>query len=559
MASYNPYAPMYGDPGSLYPRVYEFSLPPHLGNYDPRQPSRSYPVRSTSQSRVWGAYRDGSRPPDPAYAQYNAAGPVPRAPHAFYGPDRPIEGRLRARARRPSVHSQTLAGRWPHPGLEDVGQMVVVAKSRKTRRRVRGSSGESPVELCTPPLGQVPHPNLFPRTSASLRSSRSTGPPFVVPPALGEDFGVEAASTSPYSGLTVTAPSAPRDLSTTTSRPTTPLNPPLKNYLSTHTMSFHPRSMFLDDSSVHSRSPYGSPRRLDAYSRRKSRSDIRSDVRSDVSSDYEHDRMGLVRTKSEYVRPEYERPMTLVRSASDFDDYDRPPLLGRYDDWEDDHARDYDPRRYRVEYVNDLHSSKLRHKKSLKRMFEVPSGLSNLFDSPREKERRYFNSEGRFGLHTLLDANAVRNGAPHLRFDILRPFDIRVVGDGYTHDPRVLDEPATYPAISKLRILVADLPWVIRVQNRNGVTLRDIAESVCTFFRAEMGPREWSMLDGAHKIAARRAFSLQQSEGASGGLRRFECLVDTTMFMGMVKNDALVRRVAGDDAVEWTWVMLGPR
>ncbi|KAG8719557.1 hypothetical protein FRC09_010947 [Ceratobasidium sp. 395] len=318
-------------------------------------------------------------------------------------------------------------------------------------------------------------------------------------------------------------------------------------------MSFHPsRSMFLDDSSVHSRSPYGSPRSLNAYSRRKSRSDI--------SSDYEHDRMGLVRTKSEFVRPEYERPMTLVRSASDYDDYERPPLVDHYDDLEDDYTRDYDPRKYRVEFVNDASRSKLRHKKSLKRMFDVPTGLSNLFDSPRERERRYFTSEGRFGLHTFLDANAVRNGAPHLRFDILRPFDIRVVGDGYTHDPRALDEPATYPAISKLRILVADLPWIIRVQNRNGVTLRDIAESVCTFFHAEMGPREWSMLDGQHKIAARRAFSMQQHGGlASGGLRRFECLVDTTMFMGMVKNDTLVRRVAGEDAVEWTWVMLGPR
>ncbi|KAG9094110.1 hypothetical protein FS749_013104 [Ceratobasidium sp. UAMH 11750] len=317
-------------------------------------------------------------------------------------------------------------------------------------------------------------------------------------------------------------------------------------------MSFHPRSMFLDDSSVHSRSPFGSPRSLNSFSRRKSRSDI--------SSDYEQDRMGLVRTKSEFVRPEYERPMTLVRSASDFDDYDRPSL-GQYDlAWGDDYSRDHDARRYRVEYVDDVPSSKLRRKKSLKRMFEVPTGLTNLFDGPRERERRYFTSEGRFGLHTLLDANAVRTGAPHVRFDILRPFDVRIVGDGYTHDPRVLDEPATYPAISKLRILVADLPWVIRVQNRNGVTLRDIAESVCTFFRTEMSPREWSMLDGAHKVAARRAFSMQQHGGlASGGLRRFECLVDTTMFMGMVKNDALVRRVAGDDAVEWTWVMLGPR
>lgn len=194
-------------------------------------------------------------------------------------------------------------------------------------------------------------------------------------------------------------------------------------------------------------------------------------------------------------------------------------------------------------------------------MFEVPTGITQIFDGVRERERRYFNSGGRFSLHTLLDAHAIRSGTPHVRFDILRPTDIRVVGEGFTpQDPRALDEPATFPAISKLRVLVADLPWIIRVQNPNGVTLRDIANEVCAFFHAEMSPREWSMLDGAHRLAARRAFSLQQhGNAASGGLRRFECLVDTTMFMGMVKNDALVRRVVGDDAVEWTWVMLGPR
>ncbi|KAG8752485.1 hypothetical protein FRC12_011934 [Ceratobasidium sp. 428] len=198
MASYNPYAPMYEDPGSPHPRVYEFSHPSHLRSYDPGQLPSSYSIRSTSQGRVWSAYRDGSYAPDPAYAHWNTAGPVPHALHAFYGPERPIEGRQRARARRPSVHAQTTAAavRWPRSGLEEAGV-------RKTaRRRARGSSvsssnslllprvrsihnhrfeSESPVELCTPPLGQVPHPNLFARTSASLRSSRSSGPPFVVP------------------------------------------------------------------------------------------------------------------------------------------------------------------------------------------------------------------------------------------------------------------------------------------------------------------------------------------------------------------------------------------
>ncbi|CAE6464147.1 unnamed protein product [Rhizoctonia solani] len=320
-------------------------------------------------------------------------------------------------------------------------------------------------------------------------------------------------------------------------------------------MAFYPRSMFLDDAEIHTRSAHHTPRTLDRFSRRKSRSDI--------SSDYDNDRVALVRTKSDFARPDYvntQPPMALVRSTSDFDAYDR---LGHSTvDFEHDHYSrdlDRDSRQYRVEYVDDLHNTKLRRRKSLKRMFEVPTGITHFFDGSRERERRYFNSGGRFALHTLLDAHAVRTGAPHLKFDILRPNDIRVVGNGYTNDPRVLDEPATFPAISKLRILVADLPWIVRVQNPNGVTLRDIADAVCTFFRTEMNPREWSMLDGAHKQAARRAFALEVHGPAEGGLRRYECLVDTTMFMGLVRNDALVKRVAGEDAVEWTWVMLGPR
>lgn len=317
-------------------------------------------------------------------------------------------------------------------------------------------------------------------------------------------------------------------------------------------MAFYPRSMFLDDADVQTRSSYNTHRGLDRFSRRKSRSDI--------SSDYEQDHLGLLRAKSDFVRSDYPRPTGLMRSASDFDAYDRTPSVAPHDlEYDYDDEFDRDAREYRVEYINDLNNAKLRRRKSFKRMFEVPSGITNLFDGSRERERRYFNAGGRFALHTLLDAHAVRTGAPHLKFDILRPKDIRIVGDSY-QDPRALDEPATFPAISKLRILVADLPWIIRVQNREGVTLRDIANAVCAFFHTEMNPREWSMLDGAHKVAARRAFSMQQHGGmASGGLRRFECLVDTTMFMGVVKNDALVKRVAGDDAVEWTWVMLGPR
>jgi hypothetical protein len=67
------------------------------------------------------------------------------------------------------------------------------------------------------------------------------------------------------------------------------------------------------------------------------------------------------------VRPPFERPMGLMRSASDFDEYDRPPLMGHQElDWESDRSRD--SRKYSVEYVDDARNAKsLRRKKSYKR------------------------------------------------------------------------------------------------------------------------------------------------------------------------------------------------
>ncbi|KAF8744442.1 hypothetical protein RHS02_02465, partial [Rhizoctonia solani] len=549
------YTPIiYGDPSSPYPRVQDHYPTPHP-NTQRHTPlpsnSTSRFSRQPSQRSERTVYANTHVPPDPAFTQWNAAVPVPRGRHAFYSPGQSISS-LSSRSRDlPPTHAQTLAARRPHDHQEGSQQMGF-GKSRKLRGisaarsqpRARGLynnplDAPRPVELYTHPLGQVPD-NLFTRVSTFPQTYQlrpyEDSPPFVPPNA-----GRAALLQHRHTYLPSIKPHAPYSTIVT----------PAYSYK----MAFYPRSMFLDDAEINTHSARTMHRSLDRFSRRKSRSDI--------SSDYDNDRVALVHTKSDFSRPDYvdvRPPMALVRSTSDFDPYDRlgHPNVEADDDY---HSKDSDrdPRKYRVEYVDDFHNPKLRRRKSFKRMFEVPTGITNFFDGSRERERRYFNCGGRFALHTLLDAHAVRNGAPHVKFDILRPKDIRVVGDGYTYDPRVLDEPATCPAISKLRILVADLPWIIRVQNPNGVTLRDIADAVCVFFRTEMNPREWSMLDGAHKQAARRAFSMQIHGAVEGGLRRYECLVDTTMFMGLVKKDALVKHVAGEDAVEWTWVMLGPR
>lgn len=121
-------------------------------------------------------------------------------------------------------------------------------------------------------------------------------------------------------------------------------------------MAFHPRSMFLDDAEVHTRSSYSPHRGLDRFSRRKSRSDI--------SSDYEQDRLGLVRTQPGFAHSDYPRPMGILKSPSDFSDYERHDL-----DYDEGFAGpDYDrERKYRVEYLGDLHNPKLRRRKSFKR------------------------------------------------------------------------------------------------------------------------------------------------------------------------------------------------
>ncbi|KAF8602715.1 hypothetical protein BDV93DRAFT_185907 [Ceratobasidium sp. AG-I] len=195
MASYNPYAPSYGDPNSLYPRAYAHLTSPPPEDYwstPSMSISTSRSSRSAPHSPVWAAYTDAYLPPDPAFDDWNAAAPVPHGVHAFYGPGTPIAGSVARSRARPAVYSQTaLACGSPRARLED-GQR---ARSRRGRL-IRGSHEPhgrnihnlqtgcpSPAELCTFPSGQVPHRNLFalPSTSSRSSSSRSCGPPFIVP------------------------------------------------------------------------------------------------------------------------------------------------------------------------------------------------------------------------------------------------------------------------------------------------------------------------------------------------------------------------------------------
>lgn len=184
------YAPtMYGDPSSPYPRGYYPTLRPD--NHYAHLPSHStlWFAETAPQNPV---YSPAYHPPDPAFTQWNTAAPVPRGARAFYGPEPWIAG---SRPRGlPLVHSQT-AVRSPHDCLEE-GRRLRSQKSRRLRGLSAGSpeprarsiynvqiGGSSPVKLCTPALGQVPH-NLLAPTSASSRSSISRAradPPFIIP------------------------------------------------------------------------------------------------------------------------------------------------------------------------------------------------------------------------------------------------------------------------------------------------------------------------------------------------------------------------------------------
>ncbi|KAH7923087.1 hypothetical protein BV22DRAFT_1036767 [Leucogyrophana mollusca] len=104
-----------------------------------------------------------------------------------------------------------------------------------------------------------------------------------------------------------------------------------------------------------------------------------------------------------------------------------------------------------------------------------------------------------------------------------------------------LAQPATSPSVPNLQIK-CDLMtenWPITVYNPTGVTVLDVLEAIHTVVRAPLQMHEWESLKPKqqHRIGevfdSRWRTAQDQWRVRSGGVKRVDCLLSTTIFEGL--------------------------
>ncbi|KAH7910123.1 hypothetical protein BJ138DRAFT_143438 [Hygrophoropsis aurantiaca] len=104
-----------------------------------------------------------------------------------------------------------------------------------------------------------------------------------------------------------------------------------------------------------------------------------------------------------------------------------------------------------------------------------------------------------------------------------------------------LAQHATIPAIPSLRINcdVISASWPIVAYNPAGVTIRDIMETINAAVRTPLHMAEWQSLNPKQQrrigdiFEERWRTSQDQWRVRTGGVRRMDCLISTTMFGGL--------------------------
>ena len=106
---------------------------------------------------------------------------------------------------------------------------------------------------------------------------------------------------------------------------------------------------------------------------------------------------------------------------------------------------------------------------------------------------------------------------------------------------RRLNEPATYPPVTSLRITcdIFPEPWVIRATNVAGVTLLDVLNAIYTALHARLDTQTWNDLPTKKQQRVQAAFerrcrlALNPDSCFAQGRLRIDCLVNHTMFGGL--------------------------
>ncbi|KIK98934.1 hypothetical protein PAXRUDRAFT_619465 [Paxillus rubicundulus Ve08.2h10] len=128
-----------------------------------------------------------------------------------------------------------------------------------------------------------------------------------------------------------------------------------------------------------------------------------------------------------------------------------------------------------------------------------------------------------------------------LQWDIRRPprRAARVSGGAISNSH--LSQPGIAPAVTSLRI-ISDLlyeSWVLAAHNPTGVTVEDILTVIHEQFHAPLTIPEWECMSQRERTRTEEVFYARCSASRNfgrtrnGGVRRVDCLLNTTTFAGL--------------------------
>ncbi|KAJ7133441.1 hypothetical protein C8R44DRAFT_611126 [Mycena epipterygia] len=116
-------------------------------------------------------------------------------------------------------------------------------------------------------------------------------------------------------------------------------------------------------------------------------------------------------------------------------------------------------------------------------------------------------------------------------------------------------EPATFPRVTRIRLISEAFPWEISIGARNldiGVTCGELIDCISRDMHKFVAEATYEQLPRIQRDAVRRTYWLNRCHPdgvpdglAEPGLRRLDWLGHNTMFAGIRENDALVMRVSG--------------
>ncbi|KIJ11186.1 hypothetical protein PAXINDRAFT_15911 [Paxillus involutus ATCC 200175] len=128
-----------------------------------------------------------------------------------------------------------------------------------------------------------------------------------------------------------------------------------------------------------------------------------------------------------------------------------------------------------------------------------------------------------------------------LQWDIRRPPRRAAHVSGGAISNSHLSQPAIFPAVTSLRI-ISDLlseNWVVAAYNPTGVTVEDILTVIHEQFHAPLTIPEWECMSQRERTRTEEVFyarcgaSRNFERTRNGGVRRMDCLLNTTTFAGL--------------------------